>query len=247
MFKHKIHGIIFIFIHISMLWLAACEEGSTGQPLISYPLMGQPLEQAVFTDTYGWEITLTQAQLTFGPLVFCSHYPTFFKRDSLTDCGQVMGEMTSAGTWDLLHTQTNQLGFVSGIEGQVHSLQYDFGWHWPIGNGTPVFLGESGAVSLYLEGEAVHGNNRVLFSFHIDVKPKKSGLFTVAGLAVEGTPTATTTRARVRLSPDVLLRYVDFSQYASMEGVLTAAPGSALENQLRLGLVSGSPLRFDWE
>lgn len=247
MFRHKIHGTIFIFMHISMLCLAACEEGSTGQSLISYPLMGHPLEQAVFTDTYGWAITLTQAKLTLGPLVFCSHYPTFLKRDSLTDCGQVMGEITQAGTWDLLQEEPVEIGWISGIEGQVHSLQYDFGWHWAVGAGTPVFLGESGSVSLHLEGEAVHGNNRVLFSFHIDVKPKNSGLFTVAGLPVEGTPTVTTTRARVRVSPDVLLRYVDFSQYASIEGVLTASPGSALENQLRLGLVSGSPLRFDWE
>ncbi len=238
---------LFILLSFPMFSAGSCDEGSTGQQLIAYPLMGVALESASFTDARGWEITLDQARLTFGPLVFCSHQPTFFKRDSLTDCGQVMGEWTQAAAWDLLSAADVELGVVSGISGQVHSLQYDFGWHWPPGAGAPRFLGPSGAASLELEGEAVRGPDRVEFSFRVDVSPKNSGLFTVAGLAAEGAPDVSTARAVVRVDPAVVLRYVDFSLYTQTAGVLTAEPGSALENQLRLGLISGTPLQFHWE
>lgn len=238
---------ILLFVAWLPVLVSSCDSGTTGQQLIAYPLVGQPLEAGAFTDARGWEITLTRAKITFGPLVFCSHQPTFFKRDSLTDCGQVMGEMTQAAVWDLLAQAPVEIGQVSGIEGQVHSLQYDFGWHWPPGAGEPSFLGDAGEASLELEGEAVQGGDRVAFSFRVDVRPQNSGLFTVAGLAAEGAPDAATLRARVRISPERVLRYVDFSLYAQNGGVLTAPPGSALENQLRMGLVSGSPLQFEWE
>jgi len=225
---------------------AACDQGSTGQQMIEYDLVGAPQQSATFTDARGWEITLTRAELTFGPLVFCSHQPTFLKSDSLTDCGQVMGEFGAAVTWDLLAGADTVLGRLTGFTGQVHSAQYDFGWNWPSGQAAALWKGDAGEASLLLEGTAEKGGITHEFAFELDAMPRGASLFTVAGLAAEGEQSTTTTAVTLAVSPQKMLRYIDFDLLPEQAEPFTIVPGSALENQLNLGLTTGTPVTFEW-
>jgi hypothetical protein len=230
----------------SLSTLAACDQGSTGREMIEYDVAGAPEAAPTFTDDRGWEITLTRAELTFGPLVFCSHQPTFLKSDSLTDCGQVLGELGAAATWDLLADDDVPLGRLTGITGQIHSAQYDFGWNWPSGLGSPLWRGEAGAASLTLAGTAAKGGVTHAFDFTLDAEPRAAGLYTVAGLAAEGSPSTATTRVTLATSTRKFLRYIDFDLLEEQAEPFTLVPGSALENQLRLGLTTGTPVTFTW-
>jgi hypothetical protein len=214
--------------------------------MVEYEVAGAPQADATFTDARGWEITLTRAELTFGPLVFCSHQPTFFKSDSLTDCGQVMGELGAAVSWDLLADADAVLGRLTGFTGQVHSAQYDFGWNWPSGQAAPLWRGEAGAVSLVLDGTAHQGEVTHAFAFELDAKPRGAGLYTVAGLAAEGDQSSTTTRVTLSASAQKMLRYIDFGLLPEQAQPHNVTPGSALENQLRLGFTTGTPVTFVW-
>ncbi len=231
---------------LSLSLLVACDQGSTGQQMIAYEVAGAPEASTGFVDDRGWEITLTRAELSVGPLVFCSHQPTFLKSDSLTDCGQVLGEWGAAATWDLLADGNSPLGTLSGITGQIHSAQYDFGWNWPSGQAAPLWRGEAGAASLSIAGTATKGAVTHAFDFTLDVEPRGAGLYTVAGLAAEGTPDATTAEVVLTASARKILRYIDFDRLEEQAEPFTLTPGSALENQLRLGLTTGTPVTFTW-
>jgi hypothetical protein len=235
-----------LMIAFFLILLAACEQGTTGQTMIEYEVAGAPLESGTFTDAGGWEITLTRAGLTFGPLVFCSHQPTFLKSDSLTDCGQVMGEFGQAVTWDLLSDADTVLGPLTGFTGQVHSVQYDFGWNWPSGQAAPLWKGEAGGVSLILEGTASKDGIIHAFEFAFDVQPRGAALYTVAGLPADGDQSTATGRVTLSVSALKMLRYVDFDLLPEQTVPFTVTPGSALENQLRLGLTTGTPVTFVW-
>jgi len=234
------------YIAFSLILLAACDQGTTGQQMVEYAVHGAPQASDTFTDAHGWEITLTQARLTFGPLVFCSHQPTFLKSDSLTDCGQVMGEFGAAVTWDLLATADAHLGQLSGITGQVHSVQYDFGWNWPAGQAAPLWKGAAGDVSLVLEGTAHQGAVTHAFLFELDAQPRGAQLYTVAGLPAEGVQSTITDRVTLAASTEKMLRYINFDLFTEQAEPFTIVPGSALENQLRLGLTTGTPVTFQW-
>ncbi len=235
-----------LWIAFLLISTAACDQGTTGQRMIEYEVVGAPQAGDTFTDADGWTITLTRAELTFGPLVFCSHQPTFLKSDSLTDCGQVMGELGTAVTWDLLAASGTVLGRLTGFTGQVHSVQYDFGWNWPAGQAAALWKGEAGAVSLVLEGTAEKGDVTHAFEFALDVKPRAAALYTVAGLSAEGEQSTGTSRVTLSVSTERMLRYIRFDLLAEQEEPFTIVPGSALENQLHLGLVTGGPVTFQW-
>ncbi|PKN43967.1 MAG: hypothetical protein CVU59_12870 [Deltaproteobacteria bacterium HGW-Deltaproteobacteria-17] len=243
---HQGAGFHRLMIAFSLILLTSCDQGTTGQTLIEYEIAGAPLADGTFTDASGWEITLTRAWLTFGPLVFCSHQPTFLKSDSLTDCGQVMGEFGQAVTWDLLAGADAVLGRLTGFTGQVHSVQYDFGWNWPSGQAAPLWKGEAGAVSLVLEGRAEKAGITHTFEFALDARPRGAALYTVAGLPADGDQSTDTARVTLSVSSQKMLRYVDFDLLPEQAEPLTVTPGSALENQLRLGLTTGTPVSFVW-
>ena len=228
-----------------LLW-SGCDQGTTGQRMIEYAIVGAPQADDTFVDDRGWTITLTRAELTFGPLVFCSHQPTFLKSDSLTDCGQVMGEFGAAAAWDLLAAGDTPLGTLHGITGQVHSAQYDFGWNWPSGQAAALWRGQAGAASLVLVGTATKSGVTHAFDFTLDAKPRGAGLYTIAGLAAEGDLSSATNRVTLAASVPKMLRYIDFDLLEEQAGPFTLAPGSALENQLRLGLTTGTPVTFTW-
>jgi len=233
-------------LFLSLSTLTACDQGTTGRQMIAYDVAGAPEAEPTFVDDRGWTITLTLAELSFGPLVFCSHQPTFLKSDSLTDCGQVLGELGAAATWDLLAVGDSPLGTLAGITGRIHSAQYDFGWNWPSGQAAPLWHGEAGATSLSIAGTATQGGVTHAFDFTLDVEPRGAGLYTVAGLAAEGAPDATTAEVVLTASARKILRYIDFDLLAEQAEPFTLVPGSALENQLRLGLTTGTPVTFTW-
>lgn len=235
-----------LLIAFLLIFFAACDQGTTGQTMIEYDIAGAPQASATFTDAHDWEITLTRAELTFGPLVFCSHQPTFLKSDSLTDCGQVMGEFGEAVTWDLLAGADTMLGRLTGFTGQVHSVQYDFGWNWPANQSAPLWKGEAGAGSLVLEGTARKGGVTHEFEFAFDAKPRGAALYTVAGLPADGDQSTGTSRVTLSASTQKMLRYLDFDLFVEQAEPFTVTPGSALENQLRLGLTTGTPVTFEW-
>ncbi len=228
--------------------LNACDTGSTGQEMVEYDITGAGGHPSVFTDSRGWEITLDKAELVFGPLVFCSHFPTFItKSDSLTDCGKAMGEFSQATHWDLMDAGDSPLGRVTGFSGQVHSVQYDFGWHWPANVANPLWRAENSGFSMELAGTATKGNTHLDFTFQVNVQPKSAALYTVAGLGAKTEQSRTTRRVMLTTSVERILRYVNFDLYEDSTETILSPPDSALHNQLVMGLVTGNMVTFTWE
>ena len=242
---------ITLFLYfVSALSFFSCQNGSTGQEMIEYPLFAKGENVTDFVSKDGWNIHLTSAKLIFGPLKLCAHVPTFQYKsgDSLTDCGTVMGESTKAVVFDALNPEEQQLSMITGITGQVHSAAYDFGITWISGQGNPTVMDdELGGMSVLAEGTATKDASSFDFKFEIAITPHHEGVSTVSGISAEGNCDSSTQKLVIHTDPQEWFRYVNFGALANNEeNPVILKEGTSVYNSFYMGLASGSIIDFEW-
>ncbi len=237
---------------ILLFFISGCKIGSTGEALVEYPLYGQGTTTAqTFASTDGWEITLTEAKLILGPLLLCSHVPTFSKSgsDSLTECGKVMGDFATATLFNALSDQEQLLGTLSGISGQINSIFYDHGYLWLPTQGEAQLVNDAlDGNSVLISGTATLDASSFDFTFSLPLKPIKKGLQTVMGVGVDYEAGTHTQKMVIRADPAYWLRNVRFGAlYALGEDPLILSEEMGTWNIVYYGITSSTPLEFSWD
>ncbi|MDA3863623.1 MAG: hypothetical protein PF689_07100 [Deltaproteobacteria bacterium] len=238
-----------LILFFILIFNPACDDADTGEKLIEYPLYVQGNSQAAsFTSGDGWQIQLESAKMVFGNLLLCSHLPTFTK-DSLTDCGEVMGEFAGAAEVDVLSDEEVNLGMVMGITGQIHSAGYNFGFIWMSSQGEPVFLNPVNKErSIYLKGNASRDASSFEFEFEIDVVPAKQGITGVGGISLKADVSSQTRSLKLVTDPSDWLAGIEFGKIANWEGeIKTIGPGNLQYNTLYYNIAGGQIIAFEFE
>ncbi|MBU1239568.1 hypothetical protein KKF84_06225 [Myxococcota bacterium] len=240
--------LLFLVIFLS----SGCKIGSTGEAMIEYSLYARGTSQsASFTSTDGWDITLTEARLIVGPLLLCSHVPTFSKSgsDSLTECGKVMGDFDGATLFDALSDHEQFLGSLTGISGQINSIFYDHGYLWlPTQGEVQLVNDDLQGNSVTITGSATKDASTFDFVFSVPLIPIKKGLQTVMGVGVDFEGTPSTKKMVIQGDPAYWLRNVRFGPLYDMGTsplILTEEMGTY--NIVYYGLTTSAPLDFSWE
>ncbi|MBN2723759.1 MAG: hypothetical protein JXR95_06785 [Deltaproteobacteria bacterium] len=233
-----------------MLLILSCDDASTGQEFVTYTVhgVGDSSNSEMISED-GWTVNMTKAQLVVGSIKLCSHVPSFYnKSDSLTECGQVMGEMTTAKAFDFIEDTESELGIMDGISGQVNSTFYNHGYIWLTTQGEPVSLSDDlDGLSALVEGTATKDASSFEFRLEIELLPNRKGNDLISGISASGYIDTSITRLEVRSDPRNWLRYIDFGKMACEEEICTLTEGSTLWNSFYYGIVQGGQLEFEWK
>lgn len=235
-----------------LLLLAAC--GDTGQASVTYPLYVSGASATTF-DVGGWSISLTRADVAFGPLYFCASSGA-----SSDLCPQAVGELASDVRIDALSDVPIRVGDIAGVTGEVRSARYDLGISWPITANAPV-ASESApdGHSAVLEGVATKGSESFQFVATIDLPPAFAGGHTVAGQRAETFVLGGQTQLTMLVPVEAWLSEIDFDSlslsaapsveirdgYAPLsDGAID--PRRAARDDLALAIVNLHRIQFEW-
>lgn len=238
------------FILLSVFLITSCDEGTTGQDFVSYPVYAVGNSQnAAFTSDDGWTVNLSSAELVIGSIKMCSHVPALFKEDSLRECGQVLGEMTTAKAFDFLSDSEVLIGTMNGITGQIHSTFYNHGWIWLTSQGESVSISDDlDGMSAVITGSATKDASEFDFELEIALKPNRKGDDLISGIGCEGNVTTAVQRLEVRSDPRQWLRKLSFDLLSSCDDeVCGVNEGTTAWNSLFYGIVQGGQLEFTWK
>ena len=194
-----------------------------------------------------WQISLTRAELGFGPLYFCATAAA-----SASLCPSAVAEFSDTARVDLLRTAPNPLGELFGVTGVINSATYDFGVVW--GNTDRQPLATPAAPdghSAIFEGTATRGDTRFAFRAELDLLAQFQGARVIQGArthvdlskAAPGTAALT-----VQFEPAVWFSQVDFDslQAAGADTPVLIGPGTSAYNGLVIGIGALAPPTFVW-
>jgi len=98
--------------------------GQTGGAFVEVPFSGQGTEAATFVSD-GWEVTLDEATLGFGPIFFCATDSALSSR-----CEAAILESLDGVTLDALDPTPQSIGNLFGTTGTVRTAFFDYGIVW---------------------------------------------------------------------------------------------------------------------
>jgi hypothetical protein len=128
-------------------WLCAC--GESAQQRAEVPLLLAGTEAASFETNLAVPVTLTRAELAFGPLYLCSGA----QAGELCETARL--EWRDSAVVDCLDSRSTEVGALVGVTGPVRSFMYDLGFSSVLTRDEPLELDaarELGGVSLRVEG-----------------------------------------------------------------------------------------------
>lgn len=105
---------------LTALSMTACIDAAQEEVRIPLSLAGRA-EAESFESARGFRITLSEAELAFGPLYLCAG------ATAGTLCETALSEWTDAAVLDALRTKATRVGELSGLNGQARSWMYDLG------------------------------------------------------------------------------------------------------------------------
>jgi len=110
-----------IFIAL-MLFASGCAQ--TSGAFVEIPFEGQGTAATAFTKD-GWEVTLSQATLGFGPVFFCATDSALSSR-----CEVAVLEYLDGTTLDGLDPSQQPIGLLFGTTGTIRTAFFDYGIVW---------------------------------------------------------------------------------------------------------------------
>jgi hypothetical protein len=219
--------------------------GDTGQEHVELPLRakGTAAREVALDDA---RITLTRAQVSFGPAYFCAS-----EAGRAELCEVALAEFTQSAPIDALDPSPQELGTLQATTGEVRSGLFDYGLSWLLTqNGARANPGAVEGHSALLDGTLTRGAQSLRFSVAIDVKPRMQG-----DLAVNGQVTRHTLREgsalTVEVDPNAWVSQLDVDALFALDGdgdgaVGIGASDAAYESILQ-GMVSRAPPRLQWQ
>lgn len=186
------------------------DSGSTTGKRVALKTVARGEGAGPFVNSLGWSVTLKTARVSVASLYYFDGEPIFSLRRALLPrsafahpghyvAGEARGEMTTAGTVDLLAAESPLPNGI-GISGAVRSARFTFG------------KGADGH-AVFVEGEAKNGAVTLPFAGKADLadvldstgEPKVEGcVFTTNDMQADGTVT-------VQIKPSVWFDQVDFT------------------------------------
>lgn len=115
-----------------LLLLAAC--GQTQGQFVEIPFEGAGTAPETFVKD-GWEVTLDNATLGFGPIYFCATASSQFER-----CEVAIAEYLEGTTLDGLDPSPQPIGIVNGTTGTIRTAFFDYGIVWLLTSPLPEAL-----------------------------------------------------------------------------------------------------------
>lgn len=233
----------------SVGWLAgACVLGAlgcgdTGQARVEYPLVFTGVSPDPFVADTDWEVTLSEAQLAFGPVFFCASTLA-----SAELCPTAQAEFAAIVPLDLLSEDPVTLGQVNGVSGAINSLVMGYNYTWFIADTAPssdpsVLDGHSAV----LRGLATRGADSVAFSATIDILPTIRGGF---ALQLGGTRAEINSdEAQLDVSIDVRtwIEDIDFDELLALgQAEVEILPGTAAHSRITLAMTANETPSFVW-
>jgi hypothetical protein len=196
---------------LALMLIAGCTGGSTGLDLVSYPLIGTGVAPAPFA-VQGWQVTVTQAHLGFGPLYLCAAVAV-----SPELCETAVAEWATSGTFDGANASPQPLGEVHGFSGIVHSALYDYAYSWLGDADARPQPGAPGGHSAHLAVTATKGGRTLRVTADIDVVPGQRASFGGGSRLAEQAQSAALT-LEIAVDPAAWWRHVDFDALSMVGG-----------------------------
>lgn len=212
------------------------------QQRVSFPLVGHGVAAGTFT-ARGWEVTLTTARLGLGPAYFC-----VTQADKPDLCETPLVEWAATATVDALSPLDQPLGEITGISGEIRSVQFDYAITWFNTQQEPSATAAApDGHSAVLAGTARKDGYTIHFNASVDVLPYSQGQRAVLGMPVSATVDAHTTRMVGLVDPTTWFAQVNFDALLAAPGdggpppspqeiFVEIGPGSSAHNALVLQL-----------
>jgi hypothetical protein len=219
--------------------VAGCIESP--QTIVDYQAIA--INDGVSTVVSGeWIITLSRAELAFGPVYFCAA-----AAGSSSLCASSVAELTTITRIDGLTSGPLPIGTVHGFTGKIQSASYDYGISWFDTTSRPVVaslapLGHS----VRLEGEARRGSERVSFTADVDVVPQFQGQRAIPTAPVSADVSSSSYRLEVHFDAGAWVRQLDFDAIAGKGPPFRIEPGSVEHDVVLIGIKNVAPPTFRW-
>ncbi len=243
---------------VSALLACAC-GGETGQERVEVPLYlaGSDVSQPVLAAN-GVALTLTRAELAFGPLYLCAG------TQAGDFCDTARMEWLDSTTVDTLDEDERRAGDLVGVSGPVRSWMYDLGISSALTSAEPIVTEAAkdlGGASFLLEGTATSGASELRFIVRIAIAQGPNGergmpiIRKSLNESFEHEVDRDERGLLLRFDPSRWLQRLDFAPYftelpceveaACSAEVLLEEPGPVYD-QLRLELEAGERPNFEW-
>lgn len=230
---------------LALLLLLVCGCGETGQERVEVGLFarGEAARPVALGDA---QLTLTRADIAFGPAYFCASEGA---RAEL--CEVALAELRQTVLVHGLDPSEQALGALPATTGEVRSSLYDYGISWLLTETAPRASEVApGGHSAILEGTLVQGARTLRLSVALDVTPRARGdaalngqrtSHVIAGAGERLTLTVDPQRWVDRLDPSAL-----FALDGDGDGAVTLAPGTQPYESILQGMVNRAPIGFAW-
>jgi hypothetical protein len=227
-------------VAILLLAAAAGCTGSTNLEPVEYALAARSLSGPTFTAS-GWDITLDDARLGFGPLYLCaslSAAPEF--------CETAVAELIDVVTIDLESTAANEVGRIRGISDTVHTALYDYGITWRAGSAPVTAPDAPEGHALVMRGTAQSGTTSVGFEILLDLAPQQPASYAALARIPERRQ-SNDTRLELGFDPSLWLAGVDFAALAALgQPVVTIRLADPAGSVVATALTSTARPTFTW-
>lgn len=221
--------------------LASC-GGSTGQRELTFAVTGAGEPAASFA-VNDWQVTLTRADVAFGPAYFCA---TAAASSDL--CPTAVAQFAQSTVINGLDPNAQPLGDGEGQTGTIRSATYDFGISWfPTQRQPTASERAARGHSAVFEGRAERLGRVVRFIAEVDVVPRVQGTRAMQGAATVYELATEDAGLSVVVRPGAWWRAVDFDELAlSTDDPVVIKPGSRGYEALVFAMTASSPPQFTW-
>lgn len=233
---------------VGLALLFGCADTGRDEVRVPLYLSGTDVSQP-FLATGDVEVTLTRADLAFGPLYLCAG----FQAGALCETARL--EWLDAAVVNALDAEPRLAGELTGASGLVHSYMYDLGLTSLLTRESPLVMpaaDELGGVSLRIEGTADVTGSPLAFTASVPIRQE---LETELGVPVvrkseserferdvrPGEP-----GLLVRFDPKPWVRSVDFREVANMGERVELVPDTQAFRAIRNALLVEERPSFEW-
>jgi hypothetical protein len=253
-------------------WAVLSGCGETGGVFVEAPLRARGTAPQPFAKN-GWEVTLSQATLGFGPIYFCTTESALSSR-----CEVAILELLDGATVDGLVPEDQPIGMLFGTTGTIRTAFFDYGIVWLLTKPVPEALEgvPGGPTDVAFESSsyvprghsarfvgtatciedagtccpgAVTCPSSYVFRAHIDVLVANPGTPAVNGARTRQEITTTPVELTIAFDPNAWWRSVDFGRLAALvdsSGVALLGPSDPDYSALIAAMTANQLPTFTW-
>ncbi len=246
--------------------------GQTQGTFVEIPFEGRGTAAETF-DQDGWEVTLSEATLGFGPIFFCATESSLTSR-----CEAAVLEYLDGITLDGLDDSPQAIGFLYGTTGTVRTAFFDYGIVWLLTSPLPEALEgvPEGPAAVRFESSSYvpKGHSAQFrgtatctadadtccpgattcptaysFEANVDVLVANPGIPAVRGVETIAEITSDPLELSVTFDPNAWWQSVDFGRLAALDdgsGVVVLSPDDPDYSALVIAMTANELPTFTW-